>query len=814
MMTPHQRPAQSQPISRSCLCHSANQSASRPPRKRSRVRGVVLIIAMFAIILLAALLAYIVNLGRHVNARVITQNAADAAAISGAGWVAQSMNTVAMNNVTSAQYLATVNVLDGMPMVTQNALHQQSFLRDRLATHLNAGLNWPFAMQRLGNVVNPELGMLEQELTDEVNLLQPVHNYFQSNDIREITHFEAPSGRGRIWQALKGLEDFSLAVLESTGEIAQVNAVRAGQSNLSTERSQGDLTDNEYQIEIGRNLTGMIPPMPRIDYRWQGHPDASARTSFDDFERPVRQGLLPEWADDDVLVRGPFDTVFGWRNVQRAVVGWGPGGGGGGGPAPPQTPNNPDPGGVDDPFGGPTIGDLPNPNPNPPNAIMAPTHYATYGTLTNAINHIRNFVYRSRLHSGHPPNLRHSPFAGWTSQLAQTKSNFVWPQDGQTGYTDFAQPQWSAVYPSQVGVITPDENYPAQRPGEITAFSETAFFQINVKSRFPAGHSQFMASGSWAFDPTLRREIQDNQQSVARIHILRKNMARPENGFWWLPRKPAGPDYATDPHDLTTNYPGSNVVSLGGNAWLYSFSYEIYYDPDIGITVQYQPVDPDDPETTYVPVLQRAYYYQVLIWAGVNTTPIPGGRFNPTVERNRYLNRQPRVIEAIDDEDITPEIRNPFAGFDRNGGIDVPAPIELDRRGLTGGEANRRLQINEHRNNELTFLSVTRRSGRALMWPRAFDSTRDRHDLLAVSQATVFNNHSYDLWTQMWHAQLTEVFNNQTPDTPAFDFWITRYEDAADDAPLVDYLTPEEEMEDVVNILATLTPAARSMLQH
>ncbi len=61
--------------------------------------GAVLVVVLIAIPLLVGLVFFVYNLGDQVNRRLTMQNISDATAISGSGWIARSMNTVAMNNV-------------------------------------------------------------------------------------------------------------------------------------------------------------------------------------------------------------------------------------------------------------------------------------------------------------------------------------------------------------------------------------------------------------------------------------------------------------------------------------------------------------------------------------------------------------------------------------------------------------------------------------------------------------------------------------------------------------------------------------------
>jgi hypothetical protein len=54
-------------------------------RGSMQARGVVMVITLLAIVLLASLIFYVINLGRQANARIVTQHSADAAAIGGGG---------------------------------------------------------------------------------------------------------------------------------------------------------------------------------------------------------------------------------------------------------------------------------------------------------------------------------------------------------------------------------------------------------------------------------------------------------------------------------------------------------------------------------------------------------------------------------------------------------------------------------------------------------------------------------------------------------------------------------------------------------
>lgn len=112
-----------------------------------RRRGAVLLIVVISLTLLVGLVFYAYNLGGQVNRRLGMQNTADAVAISGAGWMARSMNVIAMNNVGQAKLISLSLVLDSLPLASELALVEletdqtsMDSLARGLADQLNRGL--------------------------------------------------------------------------------------------------------------------------------------------------------------------------------------------------------------------------------------------------------------------------------------------------------------------------------------------------------------------------------------------------------------------------------------------------------------------------------------------------------------------------------------------------------------------------------------------------------------------------------------------------------------------------------------------------
>jgi hypothetical protein len=95
---------------------------SRQPMQHATRRGAVLVVVLIGMTLLVGLVFFVFNLGDQVNRRLDMQNAADAAAASGAGWQARSLNLAAMTNTGQAKMIATALALDAVPLAAELAL--------------------------------------------------------------------------------------------------------------------------------------------------------------------------------------------------------------------------------------------------------------------------------------------------------------------------------------------------------------------------------------------------------------------------------------------------------------------------------------------------------------------------------------------------------------------------------------------------------------------------------------------------------------------------------------------------------------------
>lgn len=131
---------------------------------------------------------------------------------------------------------------------------------------------------------------------------------------------------------------------------------------------------------------------------------------------------------------------------------------------------------------------------------------------------------------------------------------------------------------------------------------------------------------------------------------------------------------------------------------------------------------------------------------------------------------------------------------------DLPSPTDFDHDTMvrpTDGDPG-------IPGSPFAFLGLSKQPNRAPMWGQLFDtSAYDGH--AGIAQASVFNNHSWDLWTQMWHAQLEPVQN--------YSQWIDILENQADLALGYDNLSVGE-LQELTAYLRSLEAMSEIILKH
>ena len=197
-----------------------------------------------------------------------------------------------------------------------------------------------------------------------------------------------------------------------------------------------------------------------------------------------------------------------------------------------------------------------------------------------------------------------------------------------------------------------------------------------------------------------------------------------------------------------------------------------------------------DDEGNVVP--QPAYFIQVVIYAGINDNPVPAGVFDFNDYAASSIVCSADYLESNQWEPIA----NPHDGFNHDA-ADAPAPIDLDHSAVGHAAPDQA--------DYITYLAITRRDDRALLWPSRFRGRKPYSNIVAIAQAHLFNDHSWDLWTPMWQCQMTPVTNYQR--------WVDRLDSAAASGESTPSIS-NEQMAALSDYLRSMESLADTMLHH
>jgi hypothetical protein len=662
---------------------------------------VVLVIVILAMALIAALIFYVFNMGQHVTDRVETQHAADSAAISGAGWVARSLNTVAANNVQSARLISLVNVLDASDEALHPAYHEADKMYHSLEAMEPSGGGGGMS-SREASVIGQEMRPIIEELREDYDKLLPMKRRFAppsqpeeyrapagSLDVTEYTFYNG--GNGHIWQAIDGLGAYSQATMENVDELSQLSARQMGKANL----------DDKHGAAL------MVPHLPRVPWK-QGR--------FDDFERPVTEGLLPKEVDDERVRRGPFDVLFGWRDQKfrwrqtepgvrnPRSQGDGPSGPGGVGPG----------------------GRLPGEDDwlERPQREKLTEGYFVYGTHRWMKYNIR------RTH------FEHNPYFHWRDQFANWKQQYLFDNKSpQQRHLPIWRTEWSRITGAAGGGKIVKSRYFTVRiesevPESSRSYLSGGTYRITTRDR----HHLINIHGDWSVnDNPCHRDTNDPREWQPKLELWREEC----------------PEYENMTGVEKEQWASANYEKIGDKAWRFGSKMIRTYPPPPG---EDEPVE----EKLY----QYVYYFLIGVDVG-----------------------KPR------------EIRDPHTFQSRSA---LPGPVVFDRTELP---TDREAAEDEY----FTYLGIAQEKAKAALWSDKFDKKKPYPATVAIAQARVFNNHSEDLWTQMWHAQLEPVQD--------YGGWVERFaqnKGAATKVPGLDQQT----FSDLNAYMKRTEDLAEAMLSH
>lgn len=422
----------------------SRRATQRPcePVKRSmhHQTGQVMVMLLLGIALLAGLVFYVVNIGDQVNRRIIMQNAADSVAISGAAWMARSMNIIAMNNVAQTRLIALVPHLDSLPLATKMAHEEVSAWHDCLEQQIRRGV--PDRWLRDG------LESLRQRMARQRDILAPMDEFFNNSgfDVATLTNWAirgapGPPPHGQLWQAAQCLDEFNQATAISAGILSQANAVRYGHT---------DYAQTAFIVPL-------VPVLP------------AKRTSFADFRKPVKYGIIPDRLYPQRL--GPYDRLFKWRYYHyRGIY-----------ERDRFVPGNPVRGGS----GNVII-------PGRRHGSSARRHnrtghwtYRRVGLILTGYSVYGPFEWmRRRIYHFARNHLPDTYFYNYHSQIARIKLGYIW---GSKQLKQVHYPRWITDYPTA-----------KQMAQNGTRVTRTMFYLVEIRSKYPKGSPQWLSPGSYA----------------------------------------------------------------------------------------------------------------------------------------------------------------------------------------------------------------------------------------------------------------------------------------------------------------------------
>lgn len=432
--------------------------------QRRRCAGQVLMIVLLAIVLLAGIIFYVINVGDQVNRRVAMQNAADAAAISGASWMARSMNVIAMNNVACTRVLALIPILDSFPLSTKMAYEEVDAWTGRLDDQLKKGV--PDSWIREG------LQSLRDRMARQRDVLAPMHAYFNPGGqigvpITPLTTWSirgtgGSPPHGKLWQAAEAMDEFSQATLFSAPVLTQANAVRYG--NL-----------NEAEVAF---IAPVLPELP------------AERTGYGDFENPVKRGRIPDHMYPQRL--GPYDRLYKWRDYKYRDVR----------ERDRLVPGTPGRGKIRGGSGNVNVagrrrgrsarGTTANPNPHWTYRTVGRIlmGYTVYGPYTWMLRRIHGYAMGWWQDRGYyPGELSDTYFHEYQRKVADIKLGYMW---GSQSPRYIHHPQWRTDYPQCRAMAAAGARV-----------NRTMFYLVEIRSKYPKDAPGWMTPGTYVTNGDL-----------------------------------------------------------------------------------------------------------------------------------------------------------------------------------------------------------------------------------------------------------------------------------------------------------------------
>jgi hypothetical protein len=297
----------------------ARWGTSRPARRGLRRRaagpagargrsGQVLAITLLAMTLLVGLPFYVYNAGASINQRVELQNVADSVAVSGAGWMARSMNLIAMNNVVISRMIAIAPVMDAQPLSVEMALEEARAWEECLTRQLALDLS---GMGNARPMMEAGLQSLQLRIARQRSILDTIDSRINTGRsgfrMEELTTWSVPGvggapPHGKFWQAAMSCSEFSRAVLATAGELAADDAHLFGTHNGA---------DASFLVPLYPKLPGREGLFQHFQPVLQGEQRVQSNGAS---YKPTggAGGAIPDFAYPHRL--GPWARLYKWRH--------------------------------------------------------------------------------------------------------------------------------------------------------------------------------------------------------------------------------------------------------------------------------------------------------------------------------------------------------------------------------------------------------------------------------------------------------------------------------------------------------------------
>lgn len=663
---------------------------------RGRRGGQVMVIMLLSLTVLVGLVFYVFNIGDVVNRRLDLQSAADSGAVSGATWMARSMNMVAMNNVGMSRMLASVVAMDSLPLAAEMSTAELTAWTQSADDQLRRGVG----DDRAKDIVRQALENLRNRLAAQRDILSPVDQAINRSGFQmsQQTYWAAPGGGslpgGTLWRAAAGLDDLNAATAQSAGVLSQANATRFGRQ--------------------GASATFLVPILPRMPAR---------RGSFNDFA-PTLVGkefvtsTSAEFGQSDgpggAIVDGvwphrlgPWARQFRWRRDVRKELGWEY--------VPPTAGWDMQKGGGKVQLGGRKVGVGAATPTSGRGGYLRPilsqiVGYTTYGPYDWMLDQID---WWANDHSGITSDtawtqegaLPDSQFHSYMRDLGQIKLRYMFPAKVNPPLVSIHKPNWIV-----------DLSTARSLAASGTPVAQTMFYQIEIASKFSETDPRFLTTGT--FRSNARRALV----------VQAPGWQDPES---W------------------------GVTHVVDHIWKDAYTYLTTQDEEIAILPR---TDADGQ-----PIHQTAYMISYYVFGGADI----GG-------------------------DV--QVGNPCNWSSVN---DLPAPMLLD---TAAGDYDPQDPSADApgRQDRYSFLGVAQAATGAKFWETRFQTPGGA--MMAVAQAKLFNNLSWDLWTQDWQVQLTPV--------SSWDLWRQRLSQGLNDEPAVREFVNLEDLQSALRHMEGLNPQA------